>query len=92
MLKRIITAFVGVALAIILTVVGINLFVTLTTSESIVTSLESTNYGADCILVLGCQVKAGGVPSDMLADRLKKGVELYNQGAAPKLLMSGDHS
>ncbi len=27
----------------------------------------------------------------MLADRLKMGVELYNLGAAPKLLMSGDH-
>lgn len=32
-----------------------------------------------------------GSPSDMLADRLKRGVELYNLGAAPKLLMSGDH-
>lgn len=45
----------------------------------------------DCILVLGCQVKSDGVPSDMLHDRLRRGVELYNMGAAPKLLMSGDH-
>ena len=27
----------------------------------------------------------------MLSDRLKRGVELYDAGAAPKLLMSGDH-
>ena len=47
--------------------------------------------GVDCILVLGCQVKSDGVPSDMLHDRLRRGVELYNMGAAPKLLMSGDH-
>lgn len=45
----------------------------------------------DCILVLGCLVKDDGVPSDMLADRLKRGLELYEQGAAPKILMSGDH-
>ena len=46
---------------------------------------------ADCILVLGCLVKSDGVPSDMLSDRLRRGVELYDLGAAPKLLMSGDH-
>lgn len=45
----------------------------------------------DCILVLGCLVKDDGVPSDMLRDRLKFGVELYRLGAAPKLLMTGDH-
>ena len=45
----------------------------------------------DCILVLGCFVREDGVPSDMLADRLRRGVELYQAGAAPKLLMSGDH-
>ena len=45
----------------------------------------------DCILVLGCGVKENGEPSDMLHDRLQRSVELYNAGAAPKLLMSGDH-
>lgn len=45
----------------------------------------------DCILVLGCQVKADGTPSLMLKDRLDRGIELYQLGAAPKLLMSGDH-
>ena len=47
--------------------------------------------GVDCILVLGCFVKENGQPSDMLLDRLTRGVELYNLGSAPKLLMSGDH-
>lgn len=45
----------------------------------------------DCILVLGCLVHDSGRPSDMLRDRLQRGVELYTLGAAPKLLMSGDH-
>ena len=45
----------------------------------------------DCILVLGCQVRNNGTPSDMLADRLKRGIELYNLNCAPKIIMSGDH-
>lgn len=45
----------------------------------------------DCILVLGCGVKPDGSPSVMLADRLQRGVSLYENGVAPKLLMSGDH-
>ena len=47
--------------------------------------------GVDCILVLGCLVHSDGEPSDMLHDRLQRGVELYKAGTAPKLLMSGDH-
>lgn len=46
---------------------------------------------ADCILVLGCGVRPDGQPSLMLRDRLEMGLELYAAGAAPKLLMSGDH-
>lgn len=45
----------------------------------------------DCILVLGCLVKNSGEPSHMLEDRLKRAVELYHAGVAPKILMSGDH-
>ena len=45
----------------------------------------------DCILVLGCLVKDNGIPSDMLHDRLSRGVALFQAEAAPKLLMSGDH-
>ena len=45
----------------------------------------------DCIIVLGCQVKSDGSLSHMLRDRLIRALELYNAGAAPKLLMSGDH-
>lgn len=45
----------------------------------------------DCIIVLGCQVRADGSLSDMLHDRLARGVEVYQAGAASKLLMSGDH-
>jgi vancomycin permeability regulator SanA len=45
----------------------------------------------DCILVLGCGVRDDGTPSPMLRDRLLTAIALYEAGAAPKLLMSGDH-
>lgn len=45
----------------------------------------------DCIIVLGCQVKDDGSLSHMLRDRLMRALEVYEAGAAPKLLMSGDH-
>lgn len=54
-------------------------------------SEEIQTQKADCILVLGCLVKNSGEPSHMLEDRLKRAVELYHAGVAPKLLMSGDH-
>nr|WP_315023261.1 ElyC/SanA/YdcF family protein [uncultured Aminipila sp.] len=46
---------------------------------------------ADCILVLGAGLKSDGTPSHMLEDRLDTGIALYKSGAAPKLLLSGDH-
>jgi len=45
----------------------------------------------DCILVLGARVWSGGTPSHMLEDRLRRGVALYQAGAAPVIVMSGDH-
>ena len=50
-----------------------------------------TNTQSDCILVLGAGVREDGSVSDMLKDRLDYGIALYKAGAAPKILMSGDH-
>ena len=70
----------------------INSIIKLSTGKQIISSEEATKLeDVDCILVLGCFVKDDGRPSDMLHDRLTRGVELYDLGAAPKLLMSGDH-
>ena len=76
----------------IITVIGINNHVKNVGGSNIITPEEATKIDdIDCIVVLGCQVKDDGKPSDMLADRLKRGIELYNQGVAPKIIMSGDH-
>lgn len=90
-LMSILTVFVSITLLGACAVLGINARVkhvgeSLMLSEEEAASLE----GVDCILVLGCKVN-GEAPSDMLADRLKRGIALYSLGAAPKLLVSGDH-
>lgn len=46
---------------------------------------------ADAILVLGALVFPDGRVSSILADRLITGIHLYEQGKAPKLLLSGDN-
>ena len=73
-------------------VLGINGYVKATTKDQILTPQQAAELAdVDCILVLGCGVRKDGSPSDMLHDRLRRAVELYEAGAAPKLLMTGDH-
>lgn len=70
----------------------LNAMVKSSVKGQILSAEEAAALGdVDCILVLGCGVHDDGSPSDMLHDRLRRSVELYEAGAAPKLLMSGDH-
>ncbi len=71
---------------------GIDAWVRGSVSDRILSEQEAAMLqDVDCIVVLGCKVHDNGAPSDMLEDRLKRGIALYQLGAAPKLLMSGDH-
>ncbi len=82
-----ILAIIGIA-----TVLGINQYVKQNARERIITSEQAAEItAADCVIVLGCQVKNDGRPSGMLKDRLDRGIELYKSGAASKIIMSGDH-
>ena len=55
------------------------------------TSQDAAKFNdVDCIMVLGCGVR-GDSPSALLEDRLKRGIEVFQLKAAPKILMSGDH-
>lgn len=75
-----------------ITLIGINCHVKSVADSRIITAEQCMQLeDIDCIIVLGCQVKEDGTLSHMLRDRLSRGVELYQMGAAPKLLMSGDH-
>ncbi|MBQ9069147.1 MAG: YdcF family protein [Eggerthellaceae bacterium] len=52
-----------------------------------------TTFGTyDAIVVLGAAVRPDGTPSPILEDRIRTGVELYQAGVAPKIIMSGDNT
>ncbi len=73
-------------------ILGSSAWVKASAADRILTADEAARLtDVDCILVLGCYVSQSGVPSAMLHDRLTVGCKLYHLGAAPKMLMSGDH-
>ena len=74
-----------------LTVVGINLYVTGSVKSRIVTVEKCKNLDADCIIVLGAGIRKDGSPTWILEDRIIVGDQLYKNGAASKIIMSGDH-
>ena len=91
-LKRFILVLFCLAIVGGIAVLAVNGYVKAVGGKHILSSDEAAELSDfDCILVLGCQVKDNGKPSDMLKDRLTRGIEVYNLGAAPKMLMSGDH-
>jgi SanA protein len=86
--------YIGIVL-VVLAIIGastillINLRVKQVGSRYIVSPQDAPK--SDAILVLGALVKADGLPSDMLHDRLQVALNLYNQQVSDKLLLSGDH-
>lgn len=90
-IKKLFIFLLVMALIAGLAAFGINGYVKSVAKERIITPEDAAKLtDVDCILVLGCWVD-NGTPSLMLGDRLERGVELYHNGSAPKLLMSGDH-
>ena len=93
--KMVITAFRFLILIVILglcLLFGIDFYVRSSTKDRIISPEDVSSVSdADCLLVLGAGIRADGSPSPMLQDRLNTGIELYQNNAAPKLLMSGDH-
>ena len=90
-MKKFIKILVFLIILAILTSIGINLYVVLSTRSDIKTVDELDGTGEyKCILILGCLVDENG-PCDMLTDRLDTGIELYKKGVAHKIIMSGDH-
>ncbi len=90
-LKKVILSLCCLCILGLGVVYGISDYMERHTVGRILSSGEAQKLDADCILVLGASVRADGTPSPMLRDRLNVGIELYHQGIAPKLLLSGDH-
>lgn len=89
--KKIMLGVAGILCIAVIGALCINVYVKNVCGKYILLSEDAVNKDAECIVVLGCGVKSDGTPSDMLEDRLIRGIELYKAGAASKLLMSGDH-
>ncbi len=88
--------FKGIASVLVvalLVVIGINAWTIL----SVKSSIESSTFEAaqstqtyDCIIVLGASVYADGTLSSILQSRVDAAIELYEQGGASVIIMSGD--
>lgn len=91
-LKTAFIVFLCLAVVGTATLFTINGYVKASAKDRILTTQKAAELeDVDCIIILGCQVKDDGSLSHMLRDRLMRGLEVYETGAAPKLLMSGDH-
>ena len=94
-LPRKIAVFIAVVLlASVLSISAVNLVVISSTANDIVDLSDELNLDAevDCVIILGAGLKSNGQPSDMLEDRIKTGVKVFNTINADFILMSGDCS
>ncbi|MBE6146242.1 MAG: SanA protein [Firmicutes bacterium] len=90
-MKRIIKYLIILIIVGISIVLSINFYVILSTKKQIVDlSYLKNKNDYDCIIVLGAGIW-GDKPSPMLQDRLDEAIKLYEEGIAPKLIMSGDN-
>ena len=90
-MKKIIIIILSLFLLGVVAIFTVNFYVILTTRNNIITIEEAKNLDdIDCILVLGAGVYENK-PRPMLEDRILTGIDLYNNGVAKKIIMSGDH-
>lgn len=83
--------FMFTSILALISILIINSHVKSSTKDRIITVDKTASLDADCILILGAGVWDDGRPSYMLEDRLLQGIQLYENGASDRLLMSGDH-
>ena len=88
---KIIFWIIFLCVLLVLSVTGINLYMTGSVKDNILSLDEAKDLGADCIIVLGAGVRNDNTPTKMLEDRIIIGDRLYNENAANKIIMSGDH-
>ncbi len=88
-LRKALKIALWLALAAVVAVAATNIAVVTRANKFIVSQTDAQK--ADAIIVLGAKVWTSGQPSYMLQDRLDVAYELYAAGAAPRILVSGDH-
>ncbi|MDU5110026.1 MAG: ElyC/SanA/YdcF family protein [Clostridium sp.] len=80
-----ISLFIASLIIVILAISSVNSY------KKYIYNIEDIPKGNDAIIVLGAGVRSDGTPSDILSDRLETSIEVYNEGAASALILSGDH-
>ncbi|MGO1592617.1 MAG: SanA/YdcF family protein [Ancrocorticia sp.] len=93
-LRRTIAALTAATLIAAAYIVGANIYMTSSTASHIYATPAELppSTQADAIVILGAGVRANGEPTDALHDRLQTGLTLWEQGAAPVVVVSGDNS
>ncbi len=90
-MKKVLIYGIVVISIIAIIVLGINLYVKLSTYKQIIKGNDYTELSdVDCIIILGAGIW-GDKPSPMLEDRLLEGIKLYQNDVSDKIIMSGDH-
>ena len=82
----------GAVAALSCACIGINVFISTSTNDSVMGLAQASQAGADAVVVLGARVYANGNPSPILEDRLHTGLDLMEAEAAPVIVVSGDNS
>ncbi len=81
---------IWLSLFLVLVLCLIVFFVQFRYQNKIITEKELDDY--NIALVFGAGLKSGGLPSDILEDRLKTAIQLYQNGKVKKIILSGDNS
>jgi SanA protein len=76
--------------ALVLVILVSNAYIVLSTSGQATNDISALPH-AQAAIVPGAQVNRDGTMSSMLADRVKRTVDLWNAGKINRILVSGDH-
>jgi SanA protein len=60
-------------------------------AQPFIVPADSAPTGTQAIIVLGAYVRPNGSLSPALRERLETGLDLYQRGGAPKIVVTGDH-
>lgn len=88
-MQKVLIYGVIVIIVVAIIVIGINLYVKLSTRNQIIKDYADLS-DIDCIIILGAGIWKDK-PSPMLEDRLLEGIKLYQNNVSDKIIMSGDH-
>ena len=89
-LRNALRAFAAMVGAFILVIVGSNAYIVLSTKGEATSDITKLSH-AQAAIVPGAQVNPDGTMSLMLADRVRRTVELWQAGKVDRILVSGDH-